>query len=120
MTQPASRAVLRGRARVTAGHNGGHAAALAAGPLWMRILPPVVMLAMGLWRITGNLVGTLLPAAVIRARLDHIRRLWLVESGPRPHPRLLHGLGFRLLRKWRPSKIWLLLYARSGQAARIR
>jgi mannosyltransferase len=68
----------------------------------------------------GNLIGTRLPAAVIRARLGHIRRLWLVDFGPRPHPRLLHGLGFRLLRKWRPSKIWLLLYARSGQAARFR
>ncbi len=68
----------------------------------------------------GNLVGTRLPASVIRARLGHIRRLWLVEFGPRPHPRLLHGLGFRLLRKWRPSQIWLLLYARSGQVARFR
>jgi mannosyltransferase len=68
----------------------------------------------------GNLVGTRLPASVIRARLGHIRRLWLVEFGPRPHPRLLHGLGFRLLRRWRPSQIWLLLYARSGQAGRFR
>ena len=68
----------------------------------------------------GNLVGARLPASVIRARLGHIRRLWLVEFGPRPHPRLLHGLGFRLLRKWRPSQIWLLLYARSGQVARFR
>jgi mannosyltransferase len=68
----------------------------------------------------GNLVGTRLPAAVIRARLGRVRRLWLVEFGPRPHPRLLHGLGFRLLRKWRPSQIWLLLYARSGQVARFR
>jgi mannosyltransferase len=68
----------------------------------------------------GNLVGTRLPASVIRARLGHIRRLWLVDFGPRPHPRLLHGLGFRLLRKWRPSQIWLLLYARSGQVARFR
>jgi mannosyltransferase len=68
----------------------------------------------------GNLVGARLPASVIRARLGHIRRLWLVEFGPRPHPRLLHGLGFRLLRKWQPSQIWLLLYARSGQVARFR
>jgi 4-amino-4-deoxy-L-arabinose transferase-like glycosyltransferase len=61
-----------------------------------------------------------LPASVIRARLGHIRRLWLVEFGPRPHLRLLDGLGFRLLRRWRPSEIWLLLYARSGQVARFR
>ncbi len=68
----------------------------------------------------GNLVGARLPASVIRARLAHVRRLWLVKIGPWPHPRLLDGLGFRLLRKWRPSKIWLLLYARSGQVARFR
>jgi hypothetical protein len=53
MTQPAGRAVLGGRARVTAGENGGRAAALDAGPLWMRIVPPVAMFAMALWRITG-------------------------------------------------------------------
>ena len=41
--------------------------------------------------------------------------LWLVRIGPRPHDRLLHGLGFRLLRKWRVTGIWLLLYARTGQ-----
>jgi mannosyltransferase len=63
----------------------------------------------------GNLVGAQLRASVIRARLGRIRRLWLVRIGPRPHDRLLHGMGFRLLRKWRVTGIWLLLYARAGQ-----
>jgi mannosyltransferase len=63
----------------------------------------------------GNLVGARLPARVIRERLAHIRRLWLVRLGSRPHVRLLDGLGFRLVRHWRASDIWLLLYARSGQ-----
>ena len=53
MTSPASRAVLGGRAGVSAGEHPDRAAAFDAGPLWMRILPPVAMFAMGLWRITG-------------------------------------------------------------------
>jgi hypothetical protein len=63
----------------------------------------------------GNLVGARLPARVTRARLGHVRRLWLVRVGSWPHPRILDGLGFRLVRHWRVSAIWLLLYARSGQ-----
>ena len=63
----------------------------------------------------GNLVGKPLPRSVIRRRLAHVRRLWLVKLGPRPHERLLDGLGFRLVRQWRASDIWLLLYSRSGR-----
>jgi mannosyltransferase len=68
----------------------------------------------------GNLVGSRLPATVTRARLAHVRRLWLVKIGSWPHPRILDDLGFWLLRKWRVSDIWLLLYTRTGQAGRIR
>jgi mannosyltransferase len=68
----------------------------------------------------GNLVGAQLPASAIRERLVHVRRLWLIRLGPRPHVRLLDGLGFRLARRWRVSGIWLLLYARSGQVGRFR
>jgi len=64
----------------------------------------------------GNLVGADLPRQVTRERLGRVRRLWLVKIGHRPHVRLLDGLGFRLVRQWRTSDIWLLLYARSGQA----
>jgi mannosyltransferase len=63
----------------------------------------------------GNLVGKQLPASVIRQRLAHAGRLWLVKLGPRPYDPLLDGLGFRLVRQWRASNIWLLLYSRSGQ-----
>jgi len=68
----------------------------------------------------GNLVGARLPARVTRARLAHVRRLWLVRVGSWPHPRILDGLDFRLVRHWRVSDIWLLLYARSGQVTRFR
>jgi mannosyltransferase len=64
----------------------------------------------------GNLVGRQLPASVIRRRLAEAGRLWLVKLGPRPQEPLLDGLGFRLVRQWRTSDIWLLLYSRSGQA----
>jgi mannosyltransferase len=64
----------------------------------------------------GNLVGRQLPASVIRRRLAEVGRLWLVKLGPRPQEPLLDGLGFRLVRQWRTSDIWLLLYSRSGQA----
>jgi mannosyltransferase len=63
----------------------------------------------------GNLVGARLPARVTRARLGHVRRLWLVRIGSWPHPRVLDGLGFRPVRHWRVTGIWLLLYVRSGQ-----
>ncbi len=63
----------------------------------------------------GNLVGTEARRSVIRARLAHVRRVWLVQLGSRPHDPLLDGLGFRLVRQWRASDIWLLLYSRSGK-----
>jgi mannosyltransferase len=63
----------------------------------------------------GNLVGKQLPGSLVRRRLTQVRRVWLVKLGPRPHDHLLDGLGFRLVRQWRASDIWLLLYARSGR-----
>ncbi len=60
----------------------------------------------------GNLVGTDLRASATRQRLARVRRVWLVKLGPRPHDPLLDGLGFRLVRSWRTSDIWLLLFAR--------
>jgi mannosyltransferase len=60
----------------------------------------------------GTLAGTYLPAAAVRGRLSGVRRTWVVEvGGARPvRLPLLQGAGFRLLREWRPSGIWLLLY----------
>ncbi|HTZ23809.1 MAG TPA: hypothetical protein VMC83_07435 [Streptosporangiaceae bacterium] len=53
MTQPGSRALAGGRAEAAADDGGEGIDALEAGPLWMRILPPVAMFAIALWRITG-------------------------------------------------------------------
>jgi mannosyltransferase len=64
----------------------------------------------------GNLVGTEARAPVIRGRLAHVRRLWLVKLGPRPRDPMPAETGFRLVRQWHTSGIWLLLYARDGQA----
>jgi mannosyltransferase len=49
MTTPGSRAVLRPAPASADGSSDGH----TGGPVWMWVLPPAVMLAMGLWRITG-------------------------------------------------------------------
>jgi mannosyltransferase len=53
MTPPPGRAVLSRRAQQAAGQGEDRLAAFDAGPVWMRVLPAVVMLAMALWRITG-------------------------------------------------------------------
>jgi len=60
----------------------------------------------------GNLVGSDYGNSVARQRLARVPRVWVVRIGPYPHLRRLHGLGFRLIRSWHPSDIWLLLYAR--------
>jgi mannosyltransferase len=61
----------------------------------------------------GNLVGSDYGASVVRGRLARVPRVWVVRIGPYPHLAELHGLGFRLVRRWHTSDIWLLLYARS-------
>jgi len=53
MTPPAGRAVLGGRVQTATGQGAASRAAYDAGPAWMRVVPPAVMLAMALWRITG-------------------------------------------------------------------
>jgi hypothetical protein len=48
---------------------------------------------------------------VIRERLAHVRRVWVIRLGAYPHdpgP----GLGFHLVRRWQISHIWMLLFAR--------
>jgi hypothetical protein len=59
----------------------------------------------------GNLVGAQQRASVVSERLAHVRRVWVVRLGPYPQD-TLSGLGFHLLRRWRVSDIWLLLFAR--------
>jgi mannosyltransferase len=62
---------------------------------------------------SGTLAGTYLPAPAVRGRLAGVHRVWVVEvrkdSMPLRLP-LLQGTGFRLVRKWRTSDIWLMLY----------
>src|ERR1700735_2081596 len=53
MTPPAGRAVLSGRGRAVIGQPGTGAAGYRAGPVWAWFLPPALMLALGLWGITG-------------------------------------------------------------------
>jgi mannosyltransferase len=60
----------------------------------------------------GNLVGSDYRGSVVRQRLARVPRVWMVKIGPYPHDRQLHGLGFRLVGRWRTSDIWLLLYTR--------
>jgi mannosyltransferase len=66
---------------------------------------------------SGTLAGTYLPARAVRGRLTGVRRVWVVEIGrarPATLP-LLHGLRFQLVRAWRPSDIWLMLYRHAGR-----
>ena len=59
---------------------------------------------------SGTLGGTYAPAAVIRQRLTHVTRLWVVEwTTPKPVP-VLDGLGFRLIHSWDVKGLWLRLY----------
>ena len=62
---------------------------------------------------SGTLAGTYLPAPAVRRRLAGVHRVWVVEVRKDAMPSrlpLLQGTGFRLVRKWRTSDIWLMLY----------
>jgi mannosyltransferase len=64
---------------------------------------------------SGTLGGTYASAPVIRQRLTHVTRLWVVEwTTPEPVP-ALDGLGFRLIHAWDVKGLWLRLYTRAGQ-----
>jgi mannosyltransferase len=59
---------------------------------------------------SATLGGTYASAAVIRPRLTHVTRLWVVEwTTPKPVP-ILDGLGFRLIHSWDVTGLWLRLY----------
>ncbi len=63
---------------------------------------------------SGTLAGTTASLAVMRQRIRHARRFWLVQvSGITPEPRLLAGLHMRLVWTWNTSDIWLQLYVHS-------
>jgi mannosyltransferase len=59
---------------------------------------------------SATLVGTFLPDPVVRQRLTHVSRVWVVEYGRRTPLVILNGLHFRLIRAWHVSDIWLYLY----------
>ncbi len=59
---------------------------------------------------SATLLGTFLPDPVVRQRLAHVSRVWVVEYGHSTPLVILNGLHFRLVRAWRTSDIWLFLY----------
>jgi hypothetical protein len=63
---------------------------------------------------SATLIGTFLPDPVVRQRLAHVSRVWVVEYGHRVRLPILNGLHFRLVRSWQTSDIWLFLYAQSN------
>jgi mannosyltransferase len=82
-----------------------------AYPYGIRKLNPIA-LAKGPVK-SATLIGTFLPDPVVREKLTHISRVWVVEYG---HPAplvILNGLHFHLVHAWQTSDIWLFLYAQS-------
>ncbi len=59
---------------------------------------------------SATLIGTFLPDPVVRQRLTHVSRVWVVEYGHATPLVILNGLHFRLVHAWRTSDIWLFLY----------
>jgi mannosyltransferase len=82
----------------------------AAYPYGMGRLPDIMV---GRAAIpSGTLAGTPASLAVMRQRIRHAKRFWLVQvSGITPEPRLLDGLHMRLVWTWNTSDMWLQLYA---------
>ncbi|HEY7143112.1 MAG TPA: glycosyltransferase family 39 protein [Streptosporangiaceae bacterium] len=66
---------------------------------------------------SDTLAGIGLPGAVVRLRIQGVPRLWVIQLH---HPRrlpVLQGLGLRLVHRWHPRDVWLLLYAQHGSLA---
>jgi hypothetical protein len=82
-----------------------------AYPYGIRKLDPVA-LAKGPIK-SATLIGTFLPDPVVRQKLTHISRVWVVEYGHPVQLAILSGLHFHLVHAWRTSDIWLFLYAQS-------
>jgi mannosyltransferase len=62
---------------------------------------------------SATLGGTYASASVIRQRLTHVTRLWVVEwTTPKLVP-VLDRLGFRLIHSWDVENLWLRLYSRT-------
>jgi mannosyltransferase len=59
---------------------------------------------------SATLIGTFLPDPVVRQRLTHVSRVWVVEYSHAAPLAILNGLHFRLVHVWHTSDIWLFLY----------
>ncbi len=83
-----------------------------AYPYGIRKLTPIALAKTPIKSAT--LIGTFLPDPVVRQRLTHVSRVWVVEYGHSAPLVILNGLHFRLIHAWRTSDIWLYLYAQSN------
>jgi mannosyltransferase len=62
---------------------------------------------------SATLGGTNVSQAVLRQRLAHVSRLWIVEiNDSAPAGAVLNGLHFHLIWIWQTSDVWLRLYQR--------
>jgi mannosyltransferase len=67
---------------------------------------------------SATLGGTNVSPQVLRQRLAHASRLWIVEiDASAPARELLEGLHYHLIWIWNTSDIWLRLYVRKGSPA---
>jgi len=62
----------------------------------------------------GNLLGTDLPTAQIARKLASVKRVWLLQATFSPPDSLLEKHGFRLMKSWWITSVWLRLYTRPG------
>jgi mannosyltransferase len=60
---------------------------------------------------SATLVGTDLPAAVVRQRIALAPRLWVVGLHHPQNLALVKGLGLEKVRSWQIGDIWMVLYA---------
>ncbi|MEP7023663.1 MAG: glycosyltransferase family 39 protein [Actinomycetota bacterium] len=60
----------------------------------------------------GRLTGVDLRGPRLRTALAGVRRLWVVGVKQRNPVQLLEGFGFRVIRQWQVSDIWLKLFRR--------
>jgi mannosyltransferase len=67
---------------------------------------------------SNTLTGKAAPVSLIRQRLAHVQRVWLVEFKHQvPLYKDINGLGYVLIGHWNSDDLWLYLYARSSSPA---
>jgi mannosyltransferase len=63
---------------------------------------------------SGTLAGTNVSPAVIRQRLAHVSRLWVVQINDLATVPILQGTNLKRIYTWQRSDIWLQLYVPRG------